>query len=396
MKNISITLFAFIGFMVSACGEKGNTVTPIEPTPSVSISSVTLFEGNEKTTFPFKVTLSTAIAKDVTVSFTTKDNTATGSKDFTAKTGIVTIPAKATEATLDIIVLGDTIKQTDKQFEVVLSNPINAVLGTSTGIGTIRNDDTYLFVPSEGYITPETYAGYEKLWNDEFNGTSLDETIWTRETGGSGWGNNELQFYTNRTDNAFVSNGNLTIEAKKENFDTRQYTSARLITKGKKDFTFGRVDIRAKLPKGKGIWPALWMLGKNIDQVKWPNCGEIDIMEVIGSIPNRVHGTVHYGAQGTSTSIQKTGTYTLPSGDFSDKFNVYSLIWTADNMEILVNDISYFKTNRTTIGSIYPFNEPFFMIFNVAVGGNWPGSPDATTVFPQQMTVDYVRVFKKL
>jgi beta-glucanase (GH16 family) len=292
--------------------------------------------------------------------------------------------------------LGDTLKQADKQFEVVLSNPTNATLGTSTGIGTIRNDDTYLFVPSEGYITPETYAGYEKLWNDEFNGTSLDAATWTRETGGGGWGNNELQYYTDRTDNAFVSNGNLTIEAKKENFDTRQYTSARLITKGKKDFTFGRVDIRAKLPKGKGIWPALWMLGKNIDQVKWPNCGELDIMEVIGSIPNRVHGTVHYGPQGASSSTQKTGTYTLPSGDFSDKFNVYSLIWTLDNMEILVNDISFFKTNRTTIGSIYPFNEPFFMIFNVAVGGNWPGSPDATTVFPQQMTVDYIRVFKKL
>jgi Glycosyl hydrolases family 16/Calx-beta domain len=393
MKNLQFLIGILI---ITACGEKGAVVTPVEPTPSVSISSVTLFEGNDKTTFPFKVTLSAAIAKDVTVSYTTKDNTATGGKDFTIKTGTVTIPAKSTESTIEIVVLGDTLKQIDKQFEVVLSNPINATIGTAIGTGTIRNDDTFLFVPSEGYITPETYAGYEKLWNDEFNGTSLDETIWTRETGGGGWGNNELQFYTNRTDNAFVSNGNLTIEAKKENFDTRQYTSARLITKGKKDFTFGRVDIRAKLPKGKGIWPALWMLGKNIDQVRWPNCGEIDIMEVIGSKPNQVHGTIHYGQQGSTTSIQKTGTYTLPSGDFSDKFNVFSLVWTLDNIEVLVNDISYFKTNRTTVGSIYPFNEPFFMLFNVAVGGNWPGSPDATTVFPQQMVVDYVRVFKKL
>lgn len=238
---------------------------------------------------------------------------------------------------------------------------------------------------------------YKLVWSDEFNYTGLpDSTKWSYDVGGNGWGNNELQYYTDRTDNAYLTNGNLIIEAKKEAFGGRDYTSARLITKGKKDFTFGRVDIRAKLPKGKGIWPALWMLGKKIDQVNWPNCGEIDIMEVIGSKPNIVNGTVHYGAQGATTSISKTATYTLPSGDFSDKFNVFSLIWTQDNMEILVNDISYFKTNRTTVGSIYPFNEPFFMLFNVAVGGNWPGSPDATTVFPQQMIVDYIRVFKKL
>jgi beta-glucanase (GH16 family) len=292
--------------------------------------------------------------------------------------------------------LGDTIKQTDKQFEVILSNPTNATLSTASATGTIRNDDTFIFIPSEGYTTPLDYAGYQRLWSDEFTGATLDSTIWTRETGGGGWGNNELQFYTNRTDNAFLTNGNLVIEAKQEVFGNRNYTSARLITKGKREFTFGRVDIRAKLPKGKGIWPALWMLGKKIDQVGWPNCGEIDIMEIIGSAPNKVHGTVHYGPQGSSTSTQKTGTYTLPSGDFSQKFHVFSLIWTADNIEILVNDISYFKTDRTQVGAIYPFNEPFFMLFNVAVGGNWPGSPDATTVFPQQMTVDYIRVFKKL
>jgi hypothetical protein len=378
-----------------SCKEK-DPVVPTPTTPSVSINSVTLFEGNGTTTFPFKVNLSAATDKDVTVQFTTKDNTAVAGTDYTAKTGTLTIPAKTTEGVIDIIVLGDTIKQTDKQFEVILSNPTNATLSTASATGTIRNDDTFIFIPSEGYTTPLDYAGYQRLWSDEFTGATLDSTIWTRETGGGGWGNNELQFYTNRTDNAFLTNGNLVIEAKQEVFGNRNYTSARLITKGKREFTFGRVDIRAKLPKGKGIWPALWMLGKKIDQVGWPNCGEIDIMEIIGSAPNKVHGTVHYGPQGSSTSTQKTGTYTLPSGDFSQKFHVFSLIWTADNIEILVNDISYFKTDRTQVGAIYPFNEPFFMLFNVAVGGNWPGSPDATTVFPQQMTVDYIRVFKKL
>ena len=284
-----------------------------------------------------------------------------------------------------------------KDFNVVLSNPKNATIATGTGTATIRNDDTYVFIPSDGYITPETYTGYTSVFKDEFSGTALDLTIWGFDVGGGGWGNSELQYYTNnRPENIYLDNGKLVIQAKKESFMGSNYTSSRILTKGKKEFTYGRVDIRAKLPTATGMWPALWMLGKKIDQTSWPACGEIDIMELVGLSPNKVFGTMHWG---TSTAThQSYGTnYALPSGTFADKFHVFTLLWQVDQIEILMDDISYCKMDRTKTGSApYPFNEDFFLIFNVAVGGQWPGSPDATTTFPQQMVVDYVRVFKKL
>lgn len=392
MKNMLLILSLFI---YGACGDK-NTDTPQPTLPSVSINNVTLFEGDGLTTFPFKVTLSESTEKDVTVSFTTKDNTAIAGKDYEMQSGTLTIPANSKEATISIVVVGDTIKQADKQFDVVISNPVNATMNGDKGTGTIRNDDDYVYVPLDGYATPESYAGYVSLWKDEFSGTAIDNSIWGYDIGNSGWGNNESQYYTNSPNNSFISDGNLVIEARKENYQGSEYTSARLLTKNKQTFTFGRVDIRAVLPKGQGIWPALWMLGTKIDQTGWPYCGEIDIMEIIGSEPDKVHGTIHFGPQGATQSTQLTGTHTLSSGDFSDKYHVFSLIWSQDNIEILVDDISYFKVSKTQVGAIYPFNEPFFVIFNIAVGGNWPGYPDATTVFPQRMWVDYIRVFQKI
>ena len=229
------------------------------------------------------------------------------------------------------------------------------------------------------------------------NVPSLDLTSWGFDVGGSGWGNNELEYYTNnRPENIFLSNGKLVIQAKKESFSGREYTSSRILTKGKREFTFGRIDIRAKLPVAKGLWPALWMLGKKIDQTSWPACGEIDIMELIGKEPNKVYGTMHWGS--AVSNHQSYGTsYALSSGDFSQKFHVYSIVWELDKLEIFIDDVSFCKFDKSRVGSAaYPFNEPFFFIFNVAVGGDWPGSPDASTTFPQQMLVDYVRVFKKL
>ena len=369
----------------------------VTPVPSVSINNVTLLEGNGNTIFPFKVSLSIATDKPVTINFATADVTATSGVDYTTKSGVVTIPAGNTEGVIEIIVLGDTLKQEDKTFSVNLSSPSNATLGQSQGIGIIRNDDTYTRPPGvDGYSTPTTYAGYEKAWFDEFDGTEIDATAWGYDEGGGGWGNNELQFYTKRKENAYVSNGILTIEAKKEAYSNRNYTSARLVTKGKKDFTFGRSDIRAKLPKGQGIWPALWMLGKKIDQTSWPACGEIDIMELLGHEPNKSYATMHWGSSTADHKYLGTN-YKLATGDFFEKFHVFTLIWKADEIEILVDDVSINKFNKSQVGTAaYPFNEPFFFIFNVAVGGDWPKGPDATTVFPQRMIVDYVRVFKKL
>jgi beta-glucanase (GH16 family) len=167
-----------------------------------------------------------------------------------------------------------------------------------------------------------------------------------------------------------------------------------MITKNKKVFTYGRIDVRAKIPTAKGMWPALWMLGNNIDQLGWPACGEMDIMELVGTEPNRVHGTLHWGATPTLHSSKEAG-YSLATGTFDQQFHVYSMVWVKDQVQIYIDDILYNTiTTSNTAGSAYPFNSDFFFIFNVAVGGTWPGPPDATTVFPQRMVVDYVRVFQ--
>jgi beta-glucanase (GH16 family) len=401
MKKIFMLLL--IAFAFANCDEKkDDPITPVE-LPTLSISSIAVFEGDSPTgTATFKVNLSRASDQTVTVDFTTTDGTAGSPSDYLAKTGTITFQPKITEGVIEITIVGDTLKEADETFNIALSKATNATIPTgSTGIGeaTIRNDDTYIFIPADGYETPTSYTGYASVWNDEFSGTSLDLTSWNFEVGGGGWGNDELQFYTNnRPENIFLADGKLVIQARKEAFGGREYTSSRINTYGKKEFTFGRVDIRAKLPVTKGIWPALWMLGKKIVQTPWPACGEIDIMELVGKEPNKVHATMHWAsASNASTRVQYGTSYTLPTGTYADKFHVYSLIWEVDKIEIFMDDISYCKFDRSKVGAAgYPFNEPFFFLFNVAVGGQWPGPPDATSVFPQQMVVDYVRVFKKL
>jgi beta-glucanase (GH16 family) len=249
-------------------------------------------------------------------------------------------------------------------------------------------------IEDKGYTSAASYSNYRLVWRDEFEGSVIDESSWTFEIGRgqNGWGNNELQYYTNK--NATVQQGYLVITAKKENVADAAYTSTRMITKGKKEFKFGRIDIRAKLPYGQGIWPALWMLGANIDSVGWPASGEIDIMELLGHEPNKSYGTMHWGPHHTQHK-SKGNSITLPSGNFSEEFHVFSLDWKADTLRVLVDDKEFFAlTAGDVVPDPYPFNAPHYLLFNVAVGGNWPGSPDASTRFPQHMIVDYVRVFQ--
>lgn len=249
-----------------------------------------------------------------------------------------------------------------------------------------------LVIPSEGYSTPETYSGMQLVWQDEFNGDQLNNESWSFEigTGEHGWGNNELQYY--RSENTSVVDGHLMITAKKESYQGSEYTSSRLITQGKFDFQYGRVDIRAVLPRGQGIWPALWMLGSSFASEGWPRCGEIDIMEMIGGSgrENTVHGTVHWDSDG---HVSYGKGYSLSSGTFADKFHVFSIVWDANTIRWYVDDVEY-NVIDITPGGLSEFHQPFFLIFNVAVGGDWPGSPDAATVFPQRLIVDYVRVFQ--
>jgi beta-glucanase (GH16 family) len=278
-----------------------------------------------------------------------------------------------------------------------LSNPKFCTLTSASATGTIITEDgANLSTENTGYTTPLTYPGYSLVWSDEFSGTGLDLGAWNQEigNGNNGWGNNELEFYTSSPKNSFVSNGNLIIEARRETVGNYNYTSCRMTTQGKKYFKFGRIDIRAKLPVGKGMWPALWMLGSNIGSAGWPACGEIDIMELVGTYPSRVTGTMHWKPV-SGTSINKGANYSLLSGTFSEKFYVFSIIWKQDIIRWYVDDQLYLTTTSADVGSAnYPFNADQFFIFNVAVGGNWPGPPDWTTEFPQRMFVDYVRVFQ--
>ena len=245
-------------------------------------------------------------------------------------------------------------------------------------------------VNDTGYSTPLNYPNYTLTWSDEFNGTSLSSD-WTQEIGNGnwGWGNNELQYY--RAQNTSLENGYLIITAKQENFGGKNYTSSRIKTQGNIFHTYGRIDIRAKLPFGQGLWPALWMLGENFSSTGWPSCGEIDIMEMIGGNgwnDRTVHGTVHWEDNGHALY---GGHNTLTSGRFADEFHVFSIIWTPSSIKWLRDDIQYHVID---INNLSAFHNDFFFIFNVAVGGNWPGSPDASTIFPQTMIVDYVRVFQ--
>lgn len=250
---------------------------------------------------------------------------------------------------------------------------------------------------SRGFVSPLSYDGFTLVWQDEFNGTSINTNDWNFEIGTGapalvGWGNNELQYY--RSQNAWVANGVLTIEARRENFGGQQFTSARMTTQGKRSFQYGRVDIRALLPKGQGMWPALWMLGNDITTVGWPRCGEIDIMEMVGGRgrENTVHGTIHWhdGVRHAQTGSP----FTLSAGTFYESYHVFSLVWDQTHIRFLVNNVQ-FRAIDITAGHMSEFHQPYFFIFNIAVGGNWPGSPDGTTIFPQQMRVDYVRVFRR-
>jgi len=240
---------------------------------------------------------------------------------------------------------------------------------------------------------------WQLVWSDEFDGNSLDESKWSYQFGTgaseglSGWGNNELQYYTDREENVFVQNGNLHIVAREESYQGRNYTSARLRSIDQGDWRYGRFEIRAKVPEGQGIWPAIWMMPTDDVYGRWPASGEIDIMELVGHEPNVVHGTIHYGPPHTYSG----GSLTKESGAYSDEFHTYALEWERGEMRWYIDGEHYHtETNWFTDEHDFPapFEQRFHLLLNVAVGGNWPGSPDHTTEFPQEMVIDYVRVYQ--
>jgi beta-glucanase (GH16 family) len=250
----------------------------------------------------------------------------------------------------------------------------------------------------------DSHPGWRLVWSDEFNGpneSAVDPAKWVSESGGNGWGNQELEYYTSRPQNAFQQDGNLIIKVLEEKFTgadgvSRNYTSARLKTKGKFSQEYGRFEARIKIPYGQGIWPAFWMLGDDIEKHGWPKCGEIDIMENIGKEPGTVHGTIH--GPGYSGANGIGAPFALPEGQrFADDFHIYATEWSPKSIRFYVDDHLYETITPASLpkGKKWVYKHPFFILLNVAVGGDWPRNPDASTTFPQTMLVDYVRVYRR-
>lgn len=381
--------------LTAGCNKDDGEGTETLPTISIE-EEVEMVEGNENGIMSFTVSLNRTLSRAVSVSYSTSGISATSNVDFTAQSNqTLVFAAGEFSKTIDIVIVGDGEEETDESFQVTLFDPENGILLKDKSTGTILNDDSGFNFSDDGYTTPLSYAGMTLVWNDEFDGTAIDPSAWTHEIGGHGWGNNELQYYSDSPSNSRILDGRLLIEVKDQNISGNNYSSARMITAGKKEFQYGRIDIRAKLPSDRGMWPALWMLGTDFWTNGWPVCGEIDIVELVGQQPNRIHGTVHYGPDPVQRQSNGTST-TLSSGeDFSKAFHVFTILWEEDRIEWLVDDQSYHVIEKSDLDPFdYPFNKPFFFIMNVAVGGDWPGPPDATTPFPQYMLVDYVRVFQ--
>ena len=239
--------------------------------------------------------------------------------------------------------------------------------------------------------------GWKLVWHDEFDGpagSAPDASKWVHETGGNGFGNNELEYYTDRTDNAALDGqGKLVITARKESYMNKQYTSARLKTQGKFEHTYGRYAARLRISLGQGLWPAFWMLGANIGSASWPMCGEIDIMENVGKEPSIVHGTLH--GPGYSGGNGLGAPYTIMGAKVADDFHVFAVEWESNTVRFYVDDHLYETRTLSDLpkGTTWVFDHPFFVLLNLAVGGQWPGNPDNTTTFPQTLVVDYVRVY---
>ncbi|MBT6174894.1 MAG: family 16 glycosylhydrolase [Flavobacteriales bacterium] len=395
MKNIAFYIATIL--LISGCESCGDSGTEPFNSEIKFLNDRSAYENESNVDFEFTVKLDTPNIDVVTVDYYTEDISAIEGEDYISSNGTLVFSPGEVEKIISVTIIVDTYLESDEQFKLVLTNPTQGYLKNNIqeALGTIMNDDTDVEINNEGYTSAESYEGMELVWSDEFEGTDINSSNWTYDlgTGNSGWGNNELQNYVQNSDNSYVQNDNLFLVARE--MSNGQYASARLKSQGLQNFTYGRIDIRAILPIGQGLWPAIWMLGSNFQDVGWPACGEIDIMELVGSNPRRVHGTAHWGANNSVHQQNGTGT-SLPFPDtFADEYHVFSIDWQENQIIWLLDDVEFFTINSSQMnGQSYPFNNDFFFILNIAVGGNWPGDPDESTLFPVYMAIDYVRVFQ--
>lgn len=386
MKTLfHVVYISLVFFATSGCEE---------PTiPRLSADDIEIDEGNSTFVFDFYVYLNEPASKKVVVDYTTSGVSAIAGEDFQLAQGVLEIEQGETSGRISLTILGDIDPEGTESFWISFSNPQNVTIPEPYAQITLLNDDGSPPIDNAGYTSPRTYSGYNLVWEEEFDGTSLDLSDWNYETGAWGWGNNESQYYRSGNKNAELDQGYLRITAKEETHLGAPYTSARLTTQGKESFQYGRIDIRAKVPYGQGIWPALWMLGDNFSSSGWPTCGEIDIMELIGGDgynDRTVYGTAHWSNNGSHAEY--SGNKSLPSGEkYNDEFHVFSIVWNSSSIRWYVDNSLYHTMNTA---SMTAFKNKFFFILNIAVEGNWPGPVGPSTQFPQYMLVDYIRVFQ--
>jgi beta-glucanase (GH16 family) len=281
------------------------------------------------------------------------------------------------------------------------SSPTANVPPTPTSVPTATMIPTSTPIATPIPIPVSAEEGWELVWSDEFDGDTIDPSNWTYDIGGWGWGNGEAQYYTDRPENARVENGLLVIEARQERFEDKYYTSARLITQGLQAFQYGRIEARMKVPEGAGLWPAFWMLGNDFSRdsndpfaSNWPHVGEVDIMEYVGREPNLVMGTVHGPGYSGAGGL---GRWNRQEHDIADEFHTFAVEWSENEISWFYDGELYFTLTPEVVGEReWVFNKQFFLLLNLAVGGQFAGTIGLDTKFPANLYVDYVRVYQQV
>jgi beta-glucanase (GH16 family) len=361
--------------------------------PRLVVYNLSFDETNEDRDVIYYVRMMGEITFDVPVDYLSVDGSAIAGVDYEAFSGQLVFGPGEMIKELPITIKGNELIEDKEEFTIEFSSPVGDFTAAEVTIEINDDDDveTEIDVP----------AGYSLEWHDEFNREAIDASNWTYETGDgtafglpAGWGNDELQIYTNSSDNSMItteSNASVLAITAREN-GSGGYTSAKLTTNDLVSVRFGRIDVRAKMPEGQGLWPAVWMLGDNRGIVDWPGCGEIDIVEVLGHEPDLMYATVHY-TNGENRNGEIGEELRSTGASFSEEYHVFTLEWTPEIMAFFVDGQ---EVHQVAIQSdMKEFLRSFYLILNVAVGGNWPGDPDGSTVFTQTMYVDYVRVFSK-
>jgi beta-glucanase (GH16 family) len=380
-------LFPCIFFMIFSCSNEEE-----QGMPTVRLLPRNDKEGsNPDKILDVRVRLNHPTDLPVTITYSTKDSTARSFRDFIpiADTTMVFNPGE-TEKIINIELISDKVTEFTEGFGLRISNVENALGAFQYLPITIYDDDfNNVYSGEDGFVSQDTIEGMDLVFADEFNAAELNRYIWVYNDPDGTWAN-QIQQYTFSPDNLKVEEGKLKITAIK---DGDNYTSAGINTISRLPIQYGLLQVRAKMPEGAGLWPSIWLLGKSYNGRNWPLCGEIDLAMMYGQRPGQTTGSVDYYLSG---DVRREGHYDLPDykDKFADEYHVFSILWQPDQIEWFVDNHPYTKFNKSTIGDVWPFNNPFWIVISLAVGGNLVGNPDFSTQFPQTLEVDYIRLYR--